>query len=578
MAAGDILIRWASESSAAVRDMGKVERALKDTMSSGEKWSRRWATASDIALKAGTAMAGAIAVEAVRAGRAAMRQEQALAGLSAVYKDQAGAMQEWAASMSDAGLSTTDAAAGVTKLGGAMKSAGMDLDEVTARAPELVEIATQLSQVYGVDVTQAIEAMGGAFRGEYDSAQTMNIAISDAKVKAELAKEGWDKLTGAAYEQKRALVVNRLLLEGTKDAQEAAGAGAETTAARFKKFQAQLDNIEASLGSALLPLMNDLADVLENVTDAAEENPDAVREWAGIIAGIAGALLVLGTASKAVTVIQGVAGALKAFPKAGAIGVAVGGIITLKQVLKDVDEQSDITLRSLTAFWSMPDIGANLRLWTEPFEDLMAWMQSFETSGVWRGMRLGLAQVTDALGITQNRYEELKLEFSDPIQAQITAANADALNAAARAENALRRVADGRYRATIDAAEDKARAAARAAQRAIDSVQQGRPARIDGDGSPARTEADRTKTYIDGLGATLSIRAKVIGLQAALSAASPVLGRSAGYAATPPETLRIDKVEIIMRETPRDPLTFARDVRAALTSDEVRSGRVKVAR
>ena len=49
MAAGDILIRWASESSAAVRDMAKVEGALKDTMSSGEKWSRRWATASDIA-------------------------------------------------------------------------------------------------------------------------------------------------------------------------------------------------------------------------------------------------------------------------------------------------------------------------------------------------------------------------------------------------------------------------------------------------------------------------------------------------------------------------------------------------
>ena len=582
MAAGDILIRWASESSAAVRDMAKVEGALKDTMSSGEKWSRRWATASDIARKAGVAMAGAIAVEAVRAGKAAAVQEQAVGGLNAVFKEQGAAMETWAKGMSDYGLSMTDTATYAARLGSSLKGAGLDLETAAEQTQRLTELGADLAATYGGTTADAVQALGAALRGEYDPLEQFGSAITASQVAAVLAAKGQDKLTGAALQQAEMAARLELIWEKTTDAQGQAAREADTSAAAYQRFMAKLANVEADLGKALLPVMEDVAGAMSEIADAAEEDPEAVREWAKAFVALAGGLLVLGSAAKVVTVVQGIAGAIKVLariPKA-AVGPLTALVVVI-DALKDQFNEFDVSLRGvgrgLADFFTITEEEANNWAVVKVFDSFMSWLQSFENSAVWRGLRLGLAQVTDAIGLTTNRYEELRLEFDKPVQGQIEAANDKALNAAARAENALRRVADRRYRATIDAAEDKARQAARDAQRAIDGVQQGRPARIDGDGTPARTEADRTKSYIDGLGATLNIKARVIGLQAALGAAgADTYSRAARN--TPPETLRIDNLVIQVNEMPRDGVQLARDVRSALIGDEIRSGRVRVAR
>ena len=586
MAAGDILIRWVSESSAAVRDMSKVENALKDTMTSGEKWSKRWATASDIALKAGTAMAGAIAVEAVRAGKAAAVQEQAVGGLTAVFKEQSAQMETWAKGMSDMGLSMTDTAQYAARLGSSLKGAGMDLDTAAQQTQKLVELGADLAATYGGTTSDAVQALGAALRGEYDPLEQFGAAITAAQVSAELAANGQDKLTGSALAQAEMAARLKLIWEKTADAQGQAAREADTSAAAYQRFMAKLANVEADLGKTLLPLMEDLAGAMAKISDAAEEDPEAVRTWAKGLIGVAAGLLVLGTAAKAVIVIQGVAAGIKALgkvpPHVWRVTGALGGVVLAFDALQDQFDEFDMSLRGVARgfvdLFTITEEEVNGWAVIGAFDRLMAWMQSFETSGVWKSLRLGLAQVTDAIGLTENRYEQLRLELDEPIRAKLEAANEQALNAAARAENALRRTVDQRYRATIDAAEDKAKAAAREAQRAIDGVHQRNPAKIDGDGTPARTEADRTKAYIDGLGATLNIKARVIGLQAAIGAATA--GAPAGYAARAqaPDTLRIDKVEIVMAQAPRDPVAFAREVRDVLVSDEVRTGRQKVAR
>ena len=508
--ANDIIIRWLSESGQAIRDMSRVEKALKDTSTTQEKWARRWQTTADLAGKAGTAMFAGISVAAVRAGKAAAAQEQAFAGVGAVFRDQAPRITAWAAGMSDAGVSATDAAKAATTLGGAMKSAGLDMAQVATESPRLVEVAGQLAQVYGVDVTQAVEAMAGAFRGEYDSAQTMNIAISDAAVKAEMAARGWDKLTGKAYEQKRALAVLTLLMQGTTDAQDAAGKGAETAAAKMAKFKAKLDNIEASLGGALLPLMSDLADHMDRIATAAEKDPENVRRWAVGIAGVAAGLLILSTAAKAVTVMQGVSAVVTKFPAVKAWGW-VGVIGALVVALKELEYAGMSWGAALEEYFNL-DWADNLKEWVLP-----------------------LAQVTDALGVTEGAADRLRAALAAPFKATIDAANDKALNAAARAENALRRVADGRYRATIDAANDRAQRAVESAQAALDTVERRTAtATVDADDTPFRSGVGAAIGWANSQTATVRVRA--VGAGAAIGAAAAAV---TGYTrATAPAAAR----------------------------------------
>lgn len=572
----DILIRWVSESAKAVSDMKRVEKALGDTQDAADRNARRWSTASRVMRTAGMAMGTALVGVAVKAGKAAAVQEQAIGGMEAVFKRQAPQMRTWARGMSDVGLSMTDAATFASRLGASLKGAGMPLQQAADQTRRLTELGADLAATFGGTTADAVTALGAALRGEYDPLERFGAALKASEVSALLAKRGQDGLTGAARNQAEMAARLDLIWKRTGDAQGQAAREADTSAAAWQRFRAKLDNATADLGTALLPVMEDVAGAMADLADAADRNPDAVRNWAKAIAALTGSLLALSYASGAVTTLKGVAGALSKFPKAGALTLVAAEIAALHHELSNVTDASPDALKALKEMWNWKPGESGLYA---AFDDLWNWLQSFETSGLWQGLRLGLAQVTDAIGITQGRYDELKREFANPIKAQIDASNRKALDAANVVEQVLNSIARAHPKATIDAANAQARQAAREAQNAIDSVHQRQKAQIDADAWQARAEVIAWKAWAQAQEALVTVRARVVGGAAAVAAAVGSRGygqRAAaeGYAFTRASTSLVVNINGY-RQSPDQ---LAREVVSALHSAEGRYNTRKYAR
>lgn len=507
MASGDILIRWASESGQAIRDMGRVEKALKTNMTAAEKWGRRWQTASKVMRTAGVAALGAIATEAVRAGKAAAEQEQAVGGLAAVFKRSAPGMERWARSMSEYGLSMTDASTYAAQLGASLKGAGIPMKESADLTQRLVELGGDLAATFGGTTSDAVAALGSTLRGEYDPLERYGAALKESEVNALLAKTGQDKLTGAALEQAKMAARLKLIWKKTQDAQGQAGREADTSAAAFQRLKAKLANIEADLGKALLPFMEDLAAAVEKLVNAAEKNPDAVKRVAVGVTALAASMVALSYAANGVTVLKGTAAALSKFPKAGALTILAVEIVALQQALKDVDENSEPALQSLQSFWNW-DPGKGLARW-QTVGDFFRGLPDL-IRGALPGMRtlgLAVATVTDALGLTENQYEKVLRTFDNPVE--IKAANDQALAAADQVQDVLDALGKSKPQAQIRAANRQALEAARTAEQAIKDATARREATIDANTALARAEVIAWKAWAEAQQALMTVTARV---------------------------------------------------------------------
>lgn len=528
--ANDILIRWLSDSTQAVRDMTKMERALAGTTSNSQKYARRWNTASLLMRRSGIALGTALVAVGVQAGKSAARQEQALGGLEAVFKGQAEGLKVWARGLSDVGISMTDATNYATKFGASLKGAGYSQKDAADQTQRLVELGADLAATFDGPggVNGAIDALGASLRGEYDPLEQWGVALTAAKVNAELAKTGQDKLTGAALAQAQQAARLKLIWEGTRDAQGQAAREADTASAAYRRFTAKLENVKADLGKVLLPVMSDLAGRMADITAAAEENPEAVRNWAKGLAALAASMVALSYSAKAVTVVQGLATAVRKFPGLAAVATIAAAVTALRkfagpQKLADFWNDRVFTV----GFWK--GLGSAVVDFGRRIGSLV-----LDIPGV-KQLALGLAKITDLLRLTSGEYERTKAIFDAPIE--IKAANEQALDAANTVQALLDDLNKARPKPIINAANDLAKRAAAEAQRAIDNVKQRKKAQVDADAAlarakvaaweawaaarraidmtvsadttQARTQVSGLQNWINGLGAAINVSASV---------------------------------------------------------------------
>ena len=484
--ANDILIRWMSDSTQAVRDMARMERALNQTTSSQERNARRWDTASRVMRTAGIALGTAVVGVGIQSVKAAAKQEQALGGLQAVFKKQTDTMTEWTRGLSDVGISMTDAASYATKFGASLKGAGLSTEQAATQTRRLVELAADLAATFDGPggVNGAIDAVGAALRGEYDPLEQWGAALTEAQVNAVLAAKGQDKLTGAALAQAKQAARLELIWQKTKDAQGQAAREADTATAAYRRMVAKLENIKADLGKALLPFVSDLADRLADLTAAAEKNPEAVRDWAKGLAALAASLVLLSTASKGVVVIQGVASAISKFPKTLGTATVIAGIAAAIAGLRKVASPEKIANA-----WNSTLLNADW--WSRGLRAFTDWIRSV-VPGL-RTVGLATAAVTDALGLTSGKYEEVLRTFDNPIKIQ--AANDQAQRVVDQTQAFLDDLARARPKPIIDAANQRARQAAAEAQRALDNVKQRRKAEIDATNAKAKAEVNAWEAW-----------------------------------------------------------------------------------
>ena len=303
----DILIKWTSDSSAAVRDIGKVNRALGDTATRSDKTKAALAKAAVVSKVA----LAALAAGAVYSAKKAIDQQQAYKGLTTVFKGQADVMQQWAGQQAKVGLSATDAAKAASVLGASLQGSGMNARQAADQTQNLVGIATDLGAVFG-DTQGATEALGAAMRGEYDPLEKYGIALKQSDVNARLAKKGQDDLTGAALKQAEAIARLELIQEGATTTRGAATDADKTAQQQAEILKASIDNLAASFGEALLPAIQTATEYLQGLADWIIANQGFATNLLVGTTLLAGSIVVLNAIVKTAATLQAAWGAVVA--------------------------------------------------------------------------------------------------------------------------------------------------------------------------------------------------------------------------------------------------------------------------
>jgi hypothetical protein len=244
--------------------------------------------------KAATALASfGLAAKGIQFGRQSIEQardlERNLYALDTVFDSLAPGMREFAKNAEDIGLSQSKAAKASTFIGSVLKQSGFEMSVVAEETENLVRLGTDLAALYGYDVQEALLGMTALFRGEYDPIEKFGVAMKQSEINSELAARGQDKLTGAARRNAEQTVRLELLYQRAADAMGAFEGQSGSLYTEQKKLGATFENMQAQIGTALLPTVVDLNEQLRLMLVEATPGLISLFEFFGqVLEGLVG--------------------------------------------------------------------------------------------------------------------------------------------------------------------------------------------------------------------------------------------------------------------------------------------------
>jgi hypothetical protein len=193
--------------------------------------------------------------------------ERNMYSLNTVFGGMAPTMEKFTKNAHEIGLSQKDAAKASTFLGSVLKQSGFSMADTTKQTQKLVSLGVDLATTYGYDVSEALLGMTALFRGEYDPIEKFGVAMKQSEINAELAARQQNNLTGAARRNAEQIIRMELLYERAADATGAFTGQSGNLFVEQMKLQAQFENMQASIGTQLLPVMVSLTEALLPLID-----------------------------------------------------------------------------------------------------------------------------------------------------------------------------------------------------------------------------------------------------------------------------------------------------------------------
>ena len=257
MAVGAVVARILTQysdkgSKAAQKDIAKLGKNF-------DAFAKKSARAFGIAAVASAAALAKISKDSIMA---ASDLSQQFGALDAVFGKNSEQLKEFSRSMVDYGLSTADAARYAALLGTQLKGLGLEEQDAINRTKQLQILAADLAATYGGTTADAVAALSSTFKGEYNPIERYGVALRKSDITARVAAKGLGKLEGDLLKAAEAQAAFELIVMKTTAAQGQSRREYDTLAAQLQRVNATFDNMKATLGTALLPVMEKFASVL----------------------------------------------------------------------------------------------------------------------------------------------------------------------------------------------------------------------------------------------------------------------------------------------------------------------------
>ena len=182
--------------------------------------------------------------------------EQQLGGVEVVFSEHAESMRKAAATAyKDTGLSESDYLAKANKMGALLKGSGFDTGYASAMSQQVMQRASDVASIMGVDVKDAMEAVAGAAKGNFTMMDNLGVAMNDTTLQAYAQEKGLGKLETT---QQKVSAAMQMFLDKTEYAAGNYARENDTFSGSLTTAKAQLENMTADLGTQLLPTATSL--------------------------------------------------------------------------------------------------------------------------------------------------------------------------------------------------------------------------------------------------------------------------------------------------------------------------------
>lgn len=237
---------------------GEAESAGKK---SGSKFMKAFGTAAKVggaAVAAAGAAFGKITKDAIAS---AGELEQNLGGSEAVFQEYAETIQTVASdAYSKMGLSQSEYLSNANKMGSLLQGSGFDIEDSMNTAVDVMQRASDVASIMGIDVSSAMEAVTGAAKGNFTMMDNLGVAINDTTLKLYAEEKGLGALETT---QDKVSAAMQLFMEKTAQYAGNYAKENETYAGSIATLQASWDNFLSGAGDG-----SQLVDSLMGVVDA----------------------------------------------------------------------------------------------------------------------------------------------------------------------------------------------------------------------------------------------------------------------------------------------------------------------
>lgn len=261
----------------------------------------------------------------------------------AIFGRSAGAIASWANdAATKLGLSKQAAIEAATGFGDMFQQIGFTQDAAQKNSTSIVKMASDLGSFKNLGTDEVLDMISGAMRGEYDSLQRVIPNINAARVEQEALTESGKTQASQLTAQEKAQATMNII---QKDGARAMGDFAKTSggvANQQKIMAAQTEDLKASLGTSLLPVVKTLLGVFTTVFLPIIKG---IADWIGKNTAIVGPLVViLGVLAAAIWIVNA---AMYANP----VTLIILGIMALIAVIVLLVTNWDAVVGFLTAIW-----------------------------------------------------------------------------------------------------------------------------------------------------------------------------------------------------------------------------------
>jgi hypothetical protein len=284
--AGPVVVSIIGDTKDLVNKLGQGESRLG-------RFGRAAGTVGKVAAAGAAAGALALGGLAVSAVKSASDAQQSLGATETVFgRFSKTVIDNSNKAAKSVGLSGNQYRESANLIGSLFKNQGVAADQLAGKTDQMVKTGADLAATFGGTTKDAVEALGSAFKGEFDPLEKYGISIKQSTINAELAARGQDKLTGSALKAAQQQATSRLIMKQGADSLGAFGKESNTLAHQQQVLGAQWENLKAKGGSLLLPVLTKLgAAVNDKLFPALEKMGPPIGRFATAAGGVLGPIL-----------------------------------------------------------------------------------------------------------------------------------------------------------------------------------------------------------------------------------------------------------------------------------------------